>query len=120
MVSPTFSASFSGLFKAYFDIIDLDALRGTPVLLAATGGTERHSLVLEYALRPLFTYLGANAVRTAVYAATADFGGATSAGLSGRVGIAARELATATLAAGKRTRPDDFADVTPLSELLNR
>ena len=75
VVSPTFSASYSGLFKSFFDLFEGGSLPGTPTLLAATGGTERHSLVLEHALRPLFVYLGATPVRTGVYAATSDFGG---------------------------------------------
>ena len=58
-VTPIFTASYSGLFKTFFDVIDKDALVGTPVLLAATAGTARHSLVVEFALRPLFAYLRA-------------------------------------------------------------
>jgi FMN reductase len=73
-VTPVFSASFSGLFKSFFDVIDRDSLVGKPVLMAATGGSERHSLVLEYALRPLFAYLKATIVPTGVFAATEDFG----------------------------------------------
>jgi FMN reductase len=74
-VTPVFSASYSGLFKTFFDVIDKDALVGVPVLAAATGGTARHSLALEYALRPLFAYLRAVVVPTAVYAASEDWGG---------------------------------------------
>ena len=44
-------------------------LAGKPVLIGATGGTARHSLALEYALRPLFSYLRTVVVPTAVYAA---------------------------------------------------
>ena len=56
-VTPIFSASYSGLFKTFFDVVDKDALSGKPVLLGATAGTARHSLALEHALRPLFAYL---------------------------------------------------------------
>jgi len=41
--------------------------RGKPVLIAATGGTVRHSLALGHALRPLFAYLNAAVVATGVY-----------------------------------------------------
>ncbi len=58
-VTPVFTASYSGLFKSFFDLIDPTALTGTPVLIGATGGTARHSLVLDHALRPLFAYLRA-------------------------------------------------------------
>ena len=64
VASPIFNASYSGLFKMFFDVIEHDSLDGRPVLLAATGGTARHSLALEHALRPLFSYLGADTVRT--------------------------------------------------------
>ncbi|WP_371599616.1 FMN reductase [Streptomyces sp. NBC_00564] len=74
-VTPVFSASYSGLFKSFFDVIDNDALTGKPVLAAATGGTARHSLALDHALRPLFAYLRAVVVPTAVYAASEDWGG---------------------------------------------
>lgn len=95
-VTPIFAASYSGLFKSFFDLIDPNALTGTPVLTAATGGTSRHSLALEHALRPLFTYLHATVVPTAVYAATEDWGTAGDShteGLPARITRAARELA---------------------------
>ncbi|WP_374929001.1 CE1759 family FMN reductase [Kytococcus sedentarius] len=92
VVTPTFQASYAGLFKSFVDLVAADTLRGTPVLLAATGGSERHSLVIEHALRPLFSYLGASTVPTGVYAATADFGADTLA-LDRRIDRAATELA---------------------------
>jgi len=92
-VTPVFSASYSGLFKSFFDVLDPKALIGTPVLIAATGGSARHSLVLDYAMRPLFSYLKATIVGTGVFAATADFG-SDDAGrsLADRVHRAAGEL----------------------------
>ena len=66
VVSPTFSASMSGLVRSFFDILEPDTLRGKPVLMAATGGTERHSLMLDFAMRPLFSYLGAEPVSLSV------------------------------------------------------
>ena len=75
-VTPAFNASFSGLFKAFFDVVPPEAVADVPVLIAATGGTERHSLVLEHAMRPMFSYLHAIVSPTGVYAATDDFGSA--------------------------------------------
>ncbi|WP_136519047.1 MULTISPECIES: FMN reductase [Cellulomonas] len=72
-VTPVYTASYAGLFKSFVDVLDKDALRGTPVVLGATGGTARHSLVVEHALRPLFAYLGADVVPTGVFAATDDW-----------------------------------------------
>jgi FMN reductase len=115
VVSPTFSASISGLVKSFFDILEPDTLAGKPVLMAATGGTERHSLMLEFAMRPLLSYLGAVPVRTAVFAATADFGGPGAAGLDRRVKIAAGELAAALTAAPRRAADtEDFVDFATL------
>ncbi|MFI9584243.1 FMN reductase [Streptomyces sp. NPDC052236] len=95
-VTPVFSASYSGLFKSFFDVIENGALTGTPVLAAATGGTARHSLSLEHALRPLFAYLRTVVVPTAVYAASEDWGGngdALTDTLPTRIARAAGELA---------------------------
>lgn len=89
-VTPIFTASYSGLFKTFFDVIDKDALRGKPVLIAATGGTARHSLALDHAVRPLFAYLHAMVVPTGVFAATEDFG---HPGLEERIDRGAAELA---------------------------
>jgi FMN reductase len=92
-VTPVFSASYTGLFKLFFDVLDPESLIGMPVLIAATAGTARHSLVLDYALRPLFTYFRAVVVPTGVFAATEDFGSvAYGAELSERIRRAASEL----------------------------
>jgi FMN reductase len=95
-VSPVFTASYSGLFKSFFDLIGNTALTGKPVLIAATGGTARHSLVLEHAMRPLFTYLRATVVPTSVYAASEDWGSSGdeyTEGLPSRIRRAGGELA---------------------------
>jgi FMN reductase len=120
-VTPIFSASYSGLFKLFFDVVEHEALAGMPVLLAATGGTARHSLALEHAVRPLFTYLGGNTMRTAVYAASEDWGAAgvpADAGLAERIDRAGAELASA-MTAGQRVAPaDPFEDPVPFEQLL--
>ena len=117
VVSPTFSASYSGLFKMFFDVLDDQALAGKPVLLGATGGTERHSLVLEFALRPLFAYLKALPVPTGVYAASTDWG-PNAAGLRPRITQAAGEL-VAALHHETPTKSDPFTNPTPFEDLLN-
>ena len=92
--TPVFAASYSGLFKMFFDALDKDALTSMPVVVAATAGTARHSLVLDYAMRPLFSYLRATVMPTAVFAATDDFGAdADGAEMQQRTVRAARELA---------------------------
>ncbi|SHF91786.1 FMN reductase [Streptoalloteichus hindustanus] len=104
-VTPVFSASYSGLFKTFFDVLDKDALTGTPVLLGATAGTARHSLVIEHALRPLFGYLRAITVPTGVFAATEDWGGdgGVDRALASRIERAAGELAD--LVTGRPSTP---------------
>jgi FMN reductase len=118
-VTPIFSASYSGLFKTFFDVLEDGTLEGKPVLLGATAGTARHSLALEFALRPLFAHLRARVVPTAVFAASEDFGSAGPTGsLSERVERAARELAEAVLSTPPREPVDRFADLTPFEDLL--
>lgn len=120
-VTPVFTASYSGLFKSFFDVIDKDSLAGTPVLIAATAGSARHSMVLDLALRPLFAYLRAVVVPLGVFAASEDWGGGdvTSTTLPDRVARAAAQLAD--LLAGHGTRRDDpFTDVIPFEERLRR
>ena len=71
--SPTYKGSYTGLFKHFFDLIDPAALRGKPIVLTATGGGERHALIVEHQLRPLFGFFEAFALPTAVYATDKDF-----------------------------------------------
>jgi len=118
-VTPVFSASYSGLFKTFFDVVEDGALAGKPVLVAATAGTARHSLVLEFAMRPLFAYLRATVVPTGVFAATEDFGGAGEA-LGERVDRAARELAALVAGRPAPVAVDPFENPTPFEELLRR
>jgi FMN reductase len=119
-VSPAFNASFSGLFKSFFDVLPEETLSDMPVLIAATGGTERHSLVLEHALRPMFSYLHAIVSPTGVYAATDDFGAQHgSTGLSERIRKAADDFARLLQACGPRTRSDVFTEeLTEMERLL--
>jgi len=120
-VTPVFSASYSGLFKMFFDVLEEGALAGKPVLVAATAGTARHSLVLDYAMRPLFAYLRADVVPTGVFAASSDFGSGsvgTTGSLSARIDRAAAELADQVLRRGTVLPDDPFADPTPFEDLL--
>ena len=119
-VTPTFNATFSGLFKSFFDVLPEQTLEETPVLIAATGGTERHSLVLDHALRPMFCYLHALVSPTGVFAATADFGAdSTGSGLSERIAKAARDFAQLLRASGPRPHRDQFNDeLTEIQGLL--
>lgn len=94
-VSPVFSASYSGLFKSFIDVLDPKSLEGKAVLLGATGGTDRHQMVLDYAMRPLFSYLRTRTAATGVFAGPQDWGTTDDGGapLSSRIDRAAGELA---------------------------
>jgi len=117
-VTPIFNASYSGLFKTFLDVLDEGTLENTPVLLAASAGSARHSLAIDFALRPLFAYLRADVMPTAVFAASEDFGSTAAGSLSARVDRAARELAEAVR--GSRRAAHEGADdgVTPFEQLL--
>ena len=118
-VSPIFSASYSGLFKSFFDVLDKDALADKPVVIAATAGTARHSLALEHALRPLFAYLRAVTVPTAVFAAADDWGAETAEGaLRARIDRAATELAREINRREPATVADPFALTKSFEDLL--
>jgi FMN reductase len=142
-VTPIFSGSYSGLFKSFVDVLEDGALAGMPVLIGATGGTARHSLALEHAMRPLFAYQRAIVLPTSVYAAPEDWAagtaasdGAGSAGLSGagspgsdgtgapvgaladRITRAGRELAEQVALRERPPAADPFALSTSFERLL--
>ena len=93
-VTPVFSASYSGLFKSFIDVLDPKSLDGKAVLLGATGGTDRHQMVLDYAMRPLFSYLRTRTAPTGVFAGPQDWGATDDGGssLSDRIDRAAAEF----------------------------
>ncbi|MEZ3159827.1 FMN reductase [Microbacterium sp. BWT-B31] len=117
-VTPIFSTSYSGLFKSFIDILDPDALTGKPVLIGANAGTARHSLAIDYAIRPLFAYLHAEPVSTGVFAASADWGGSGDqvASLSERIEKAAREFAGAIARRDAQAATDPFDPASYLGE----
>ncbi|MCY1268732.1 FMN reductase (NADPH) [compost metagenome] len=71
--SPVYRASYTGLFKHLFDFVHHESLKNVPVLLAATGGSERHALVIDHQLRPLFGFFQAHSLPFGLYAAETDF-----------------------------------------------
>lgn len=118
VVTPIFSTSYSGLFKSFIDVLDPDALAGMPVLIGANAGTARHSLAIDYAIRPLFTYLHAEPVPTGVFAASSDWGANADdvAPLSTRIERGARELAEAMARREPAADTDPFDPGTYLGE----
>ena len=146
-VTPVFNVGPSGLFKMFFDALDMELWRGKPLLLGATAGTARHSLAIDYAIRPMFGYLKAEVVPTVVFAASADLGAgsegqADEQPLATRVRRAAAELATMVRAdlgetaaeaddaaageasqeqaSGRPALDAEFSDFVPMGTLLGR
>lgn len=114
VATPVFNASYSGLFKSFFDLVDVDRMRYKPVLIAATGGSPRHSMVLDHALRPLFSYLRAVVMPTGVYAAAEDWaaGAADPQGITARINRATRELLAAMNISSSRQVTEDMASTS--------
>lgn len=75
IASPTHKGSYAGLFKHVFDLLDPSMLQGKPILLAATGGGDRHALMIEHQLRPLFAFFEAQTLGTGIYASDREFVG---------------------------------------------
>lgn len=120
-VTPIFSTSYAGLFKSFIDVVDPQSLTDLPVLIGATGGTPRHSLAIDYAIRPLFTYLHAIPVTTGVFAATGDWGGGGDGvrSLPERVFRGAREFAELVERTDRSDRVNDpFTLDRPMGHLL--
>lgn len=118
--SPVYSGAYTGLFKGFVDLLGQAAFDGTPVLLAATAGTARHSLALEHAMRPLFSYLRALTVPTGVFAASEDWGGDGEAAgaLSGRIERAAGELAELVASREPKRLVDEYESAPAFGDLL--
>jgi FMN reductase len=104
--TPVHKGAYTGLFKHLFDLVAPDALVNRPVLLAANGGSDRHALVVDHQLRPLFGFFRALTVPSAVYAANSDFDGDAlrSALLQARIHEAAGQAATLLAARTPRTQ----------------
>ncbi|WIE66095.1 NAD(P)H-dependent oxidoreductase [Curtobacterium sp. MCLR17_036] len=113
-VTPIFTAGVSGLAKSFLDVLDKDSLADLPVLLGATGGTSRHSLAIDHALRPVFAYLRAAVVPTGVFAATDDWGtDGDAAALDARIRRAGVDLAWAIRASRRTPQEADALPATP-------
>ncbi|TKW73482.1 MAG: oxidoreductase [Staphylococcus hominis] len=112
-VTPVFQGSYSGLFKMFFDTLEPHALDNLPTIIAATAGSSRHALILDYALRPLFNQLHANVVPTGVFQATEDLGTPEGERIAARIERSAIQLADQIVAPQDRV-PGIAGDLTGL------
>ena len=119
LVTPVFSASYSGLFKSFIDVLDPKSLDGKAVLLGATGGTDRHQMVLDYAMRPLFSYLRTRTSPTGVFAGPQDWGNTDDGGspLSAPIDRAAAEFAALRVGEQPGRKPAALESL-PFEQLL--
>lgn len=106
--SPVYRASYTGLFKHLFDFVHHEALIDKPVLLAATGGSDRHALVIDHQLRPLFSFFQARTLPIGVYASEQDFQGYEigSAALRERIALAVSRAAPLLAVPASRVEQD--------------
>lgn len=133
-VTPVYKASYTGLFKGFWDVTPDGLLSGVPVLVGATGGSPRHSLVVDTAMRPLFAYLKAPTMPTGVFAAAEDWAEPSlghrmteaAAELVGHLGSGSRATAAPadhaerTLQGTRDRARDPFTDVPTMADLLGR
>ena len=122
VTTPVYKGSFTGLFKHLVDFVDMNALVGRPVILGATGGGQRHALMVEHQLRPLFGFFSALTVPTAIYAEdkTFDDHEQVDPGILARIELAAAQ--TGLILAGREPQaveqppaPRATAKVVPLT-----
>ncbi|UYN99130.1 MAG: NAD(P)H-dependent oxidoreductase [Devosia sp.] len=73
VTTPVYKGSYPGLFKHLIDLLDIEALANVPVFIGATGGGQRHALVVEHQLRPLFGFFSALVNPTSLYVSDAEF-----------------------------------------------
>jgi len=88
--SPAYRATYTGLFKLFFDHVGQHALVDKPIVLTATGGSDRHALLVEHQMRPLFGFFQALTVPLGIFANEGDFTDyrVDSAELRSRIGTA--------------------------------
>lgn len=87
--APVFKAKMNGLFSLLLQVLDRDLFIAKPVVLAATAGTVRHTLVVDNDMRAQFAYLRALVMPTGVFASSHEL---NSQELTQRIDRAAAEL----------------------------
>lgn len=119
LVTPIFNMGPSGLFKTFLDLFTAEELENKPVLLGATGGTARHTMALESAIRPVLTYLRAQVATTSVFAATEDWSGADEANpLPNRITRAGGQFAALVANYANPGAYDEFDSAPNFADLL--
>lgn len=71
--SPAYRAAYTGIFKHFFDYVGQYALVDVPIVLTATGGSDRHALLVEHQMRPLFGFFQALTLPLGIFGNEGDF-----------------------------------------------
>jgi FMN reductase len=116
--TPVHRGSYAGFFKHLFDLIAQDSLAEVPVIVAAAGGSSKHSLVIDQHLRQLFAFFQAFTVPTGVYATEDDFEGTAlkSPGVRSRAAIAAHQAARIVRRRSVSSNPPHVSEIQPSQE----
>lgn len=67
IATPVYKAAYSGVLKAFLDLLPPNILKSKVVLPVATGGSASHLLAIEYALKPVIAALGAQFILQGIY-----------------------------------------------------
>lgn len=109
--TPIYRGSYTGRLKNVFDILPNDALRGKPVGLIATAGSDHHYLAIDHELRPMLAFFGAHVLPGSVYANNTHYSDTdlVDAGVLDQL----RDLARACVELARRLGPGDVAGAAP-------
>ena len=119
IATPVYKAAYSGVLKAFLDLLPQDGLAGKLVLPIATGGSQSHMLALDYALRPVLSALAARHVLPSIYATEAQIIWTVDKGLTVDPAIAERitegiEHLSANLYALQRAKTSSTTEFIPV------
>ena len=121
IATPVYKAAYSGILKAFLDLLPQDGLSGKLVLPLASGGSQSHMLALDYALRPVLHALNARQVLSSIYATAQQLPWSGESGLvpdpevAERVAIGVADLSAALRALQRApAKANAVASVVPL------
>ncbi|WP_050183468.1 NADPH-dependent FMN reductase [Domibacillus robiginosus] len=67
VLTPVYKAAYTGILKTYLDLLPQKGLEGKTVLPLVLGGSFGHLLVIDYALKPVLSALGATTILNGAY-----------------------------------------------------
>lgn len=73
LATPVYKAAYTGVLKVFLDMLPANALAGKRILPIVGGAAPNHTLVLDYALKPVLGALGANHIMAGLYTIDSQF-----------------------------------------------